>query len=93
MGMTLTEKILARKTGQAKVSPGDLVTVGVDTVVFVDTMFVPGRWRKIRQLDHPERVIVVLDSLLPRGERSEGPRSGARARRGTEGEGAVSPIT
>lgn len=31
MGMTLTEKILARKTGQAKVSPGDLVTVGVDT--------------------------------------------------------------
>jgi len=45
MGMTLTEKILARKTGQAKVSPGDMVTVGVDTVVLVDTMFAPGRWR------------------------------------------------
>ena len=55
MGMTLTEKILARKTGQAKVSPSDLVTVGVDTVVLVDTMFVPGRWRHIKQLDHPER--------------------------------------
>ena len=27
MGMTLTEKILARKTGHAKVSPGDMVTV------------------------------------------------------------------
>ena len=65
MGMTLTEKILARKTGQAKVSPGDLVTVGVDTVVFVDTMFVPGRWRKITRLDHPERVIVVIDHRAP----------------------------
>src|SRR5215813_8824733 len=65
MGMTLTEKILARKTGQAKVSPGDLVTVGVDTVVFVDTMFVPTRWRRIRELPHPERVIVVLDHRAP----------------------------
>src|SRR5262245_60252517 len=65
MGMTLTEKILARKTGQARVSPGDLVTVEVDTVVFVDTMFVPTRWRKIRKLDHPERVVVVLDHRAP----------------------------
>jgi hypothetical protein len=65
MGMTLTEKILARKTGQSKVSPGDLVTVEVDTIVFVDTMFVPTRWRKIKQLDHPERVIVVLDHRAP----------------------------
>ena len=65
MGMTITEKILARKSGQAKVSPGDLVTVGVDTVVFVDTMFVPTRWRKINKLDHPERVVVVLDHRAP----------------------------
>jgi 3-isopropylmalate/(R)-2-methylmalate dehydratase large subunit len=65
MGMTLTEKILSRKTGQARVSPGDLVTVEVDTVVFVDTMFVPTRWRKIRQLNHPERVVVVLDHRAP----------------------------
>src|SRR5215813_4351966 len=65
MGMTLTEKILARKTGQAKVSPGDLVTVGVDTVVLVDTMFVPTRWRRIRELPHPERIVVVLDHRAP----------------------------
>jgi len=65
MGMTLTEKILARKTGQAKVSPGDLVTVSVDTVVLVDTMFVPTRWRKIKRLDHPERIVVVLDHRAP----------------------------
>jgi 3-isopropylmalate/(R)-2-methylmalate dehydratase large subunit len=65
MGMTLTEKILARKTGQVKVSPGDMVTVGVDTVVLVDTMFAPGRWRTIKKLDNPERVIVVLDHRAP----------------------------
>jgi len=65
MGMTLTEKILARKTGQAVVKPGDLVTVEVDTVVFVDTMFVPTRWRKIKRLDHPERIVVVLDHRAP----------------------------
>jgi 3-isopropylmalate/(R)-2-methylmalate dehydratase large subunit len=65
MGMTLTEKILACKTGQAKVSPGDMVTVGVDTVVLVDTMFAPGRWRTIKKLDNPERVIVVLDHRAP----------------------------
>jgi 3-isopropylmalate/(R)-2-methylmalate dehydratase large subunit len=69
MGMTLTEKILARKTGQAKVSPGDLVTVDVDTVVFVDTMFVPTRWRKIKRLDHPERIVVVLDHRAPSPDR------------------------
>ncbi|HTD90431.1 MAG TPA: aconitase/3-isopropylmalate dehydratase large subunit family protein [Burkholderiales bacterium] len=63
--MTITEKILARKSGQVKVSPGDLVTVGVDTVVFVDTMFVPTRWRKINRLDHPERIVVVLDHRAP----------------------------
>src|SRR4051812_466299 len=65
MGMTLTEKILTRKTGQAKVRPGDMVTVSVDTVVLVDTMFAPGRWRTIKRLDHPERVIVVLDHRAP----------------------------
>jgi len=39
--------------------------VGVDTVVLVDTMFAPGRWRTIKKLDNPERVIVVLDHRAP----------------------------
>jgi len=42
-----------------------MVTVGVDTVVLVDTMFAPGRWRTIKKLDNPERVIVVLDHRAP----------------------------
>ena len=65
MGMTITEKILARKSGQAKVSPGDLVTVSVDTAVLVDTNFIAKRWREILKLEHPERVVVVLDHRAP----------------------------
>lgn len=69
MGMTIAEKILARKSGQPRVRPGDLVTVGVDTVVFVDTNFVGTRWREILKLDHPERVVVVLDHRAPAATR------------------------
>jgi len=69
MGMTIAEKILARKSGEARVRPGDLVTVGVDTVVFVDTNFVGTRWREILRLDHPERVVVVLDHRAPAATR------------------------
>ena len=36
MGMTMTEKILARASGAKKVSPGDLIVVDVDTAVFID---------------------------------------------------------
>ena len=35
MGMTVAEKILARKSGLKKTGPGDLVTVDVDTVIAV----------------------------------------------------------
>ncbi len=70
MGMTITEKILARKTGRDKVSPGDLVTVEVDTVVLVDTMFAPVRWRTVKKLDRPERVVVVLDHRAPVPDRA-----------------------
>jgi len=65
MGMTITEKILARKSGQVVVRPGDLVTVQVDTVIFVDTNFVATRWREINRVDHPERIVVVLDHRVP----------------------------
>ena len=69
-GMTIAEKILARKSGQARVRPGDLVTVDVDTVIFVDTNFVASRWRDIIKLDHPERIVVVLDHRAPAATRN-----------------------
>ena len=65
MGMTIAEKILARKSGRARVTAGDLVTVEVDTVILFDNNFMPSQWRDILRLKDPERVIVVLDHRVP----------------------------
>ena len=37
MGQTITEKIIARASGKASVSPGEIVTVRVDAVIGHDT--------------------------------------------------------
>ena len=65
MGMTIAEKILAKKSGQAKVGPGDLVTVEVDTVVLIDNSFNPNRWREILKIHDPGRIVVVFDHRVP----------------------------
>jgi len=63
--MTIAEKILAKKSGQKKVSPGDLVTVEVDTVVMIDNSFIASRWRSIQKLRDPARLVVVFDHRAP----------------------------
>lgn len=63
--MTIAEKILARKSGQAKVGPGDLVTVEVDTVVLIDNSFTASRWREILKVRDPDRIVVVFDHRVP----------------------------
>ena len=65
MGMTIAEKILAKKSGQTKVAPGDLVTVEVDTVVMIDNSFIASRWRNIQKVRDPARIIVVFDHRVP----------------------------
>jgi len=65
MGMTIAEKILAKKSGQAKVAPGDLVTVEVDTVVMIDNSFIASRWRSIQKVRDPARIVVVFDHRAP----------------------------
>jgi 3-isopropylmalate/(R)-2-methylmalate dehydratase large subunit len=65
MGMTIAEKILARKGGRKKVGPGDLVTVEVDTVVMIDNSFIASRWRNIQKVRDPARIIVVFDHRVP----------------------------
>ena len=65
MGMTIAERILARKSGRAKVGPGDVVTVGVDTVILFDNNFMPSIWRDILKVHDPERIIVTLDHRVP----------------------------
>ena len=69
MGMTMTEKILARASGVNKVSPGDLIVVDVDTAVFIDNAFFPAYWREILKLADPEKIIVVYDHRAPASDR------------------------
>lgn len=65
MGMTIAEKILAAKSGRARVVPGDVVTVGVDTVILFDNNFMPNNWREILKLHDPERIVVTFDHRVP----------------------------
>lgn len=65
MGMTIAEKILARRSGQARVGPGDLVTVPVDTVILFDNNFMQNRWREILKVNDPDSIIVVFDHRVP----------------------------
>jgi len=65
MGMTIAEKILARKSGQSRVVPGDVVTVDVDTVILFDNNFVASMWREILKLHDPGRIVVTLDHRVP----------------------------
>lgn len=65
MGMTIAEKILAKKSGRARVGPGDLVTVEVDTVILFDNNFMTNRWREILKVKDPARLIVVFDHRVP----------------------------
>lgn len=65
MGMTIAEKILARASGRDKVAAGDLVTVQVHTTVLFDNNFMPNNWPDVRRIDHPDRVVVILDHRVP----------------------------
>ena len=65
MGMTSLEKIFARASGVAKVTPGDLVVVDVDTAVLLDTSFYPSVRREIVKLHNPENVVVCYDHVVP----------------------------
>ena len=63
--MTIAEKILARASGRERVAAGDLVTVKVDTVVLFDNNFMPSIWQEVLKLEHPERVVVIMDHRVP----------------------------
>jgi len=65
VGMTIVEKILARASGAAKVEPGQLVVVSVDTTVFIDTNFFANHRRELLKVHDPDKIVVVFDHLVP----------------------------
>jgi 3-isopropylmalate/(R)-2-methylmalate dehydratase large subunit len=68
MGMNIAEKILARAAGTARVEPGEIVIVDVDTCVLTDMNFLPGRWREVLTVRNPAGVVVALDHMTPANE-------------------------
>lgn len=67
MGLTMTEKILARTSGQKATKPGDIVVCEVDRAVVLDMQFnstaVP--WREPLRVARPDRLAVILDHGAP----------------------------
>jgi 3-isopropylmalate/(R)-2-methylmalate dehydratase large subunit len=65
-GMTMLQKILARKAGLPSVSPGEIVVVPVDTTVMIDLVFSNGRLpADPKRIADPDRVVVMLDHAVP----------------------------
>ncbi len=70
MAMTIIEKILARAGGSAKIAPGDLAVVAVDTTVIVDMSFYANVRREILKVHDPDKVVIIYDHVIPAPDRA-----------------------
>ncbi|WP_458316640.1 3-isopropylmalate dehydratase large subunit [Mycolicibacterium brisbanense] len=64
MGMTIIEKILARKAGLDSVSPGDTVVVDVDMTVLIDLQFAT-MWIPPSRIHDRNKLAIVMDHAVP----------------------------
>jgi len=64
MGMTMIERILARRAGVPRVHAGDTVTVDVDMTVLIDLQFAT-MWLQPLKIADPDRVAIVMDHAVP----------------------------
>ena len=66
--MNITEKILARASGQRAVEPGEIVEARVDLALFHEKAG-PGFFENFESLDtpiwDPDKVVVVVDHAIP----------------------------
>jgi len=69
MPWTLAEKILARAAGQARVTPGEIVTCRVDLALLLDSGGPRRIWPRLRELGvgvwDPDRVVLCSDHFTP----------------------------
>jgi 3-isopropylmalate/(R)-2-methylmalate dehydratase large subunit len=64
MGMTILEKIFARKAGLESVGPGDTVVVDVDMTVLIDLQFAT-MWLQPLKIHDPNKLAIVMDHAVP----------------------------
>ncbi len=68
MGMTLTEKILAKKAGKKEVQPGEIVTVEPTWVMSHDnTAAILLKFKKtgVERVWDPKKIVIILDHTVP----------------------------
>jgi 3-isopropylmalate/(R)-2-methylmalate dehydratase large subunit len=69
MGMTITEKILAKAAGKKKVAPGELVDAKIDIVLCVDVTTPPAismlAEKGIDRVFDAEKIVVTPDHFQP----------------------------
>jgi 3-isopropylmalate/(R)-2-methylmalate dehydratase large subunit len=69
MGMTMTQKMMAKACGKASVKAGEIHEVNIDLIMITDVMFplVPDTLQKIgcTKPVAPEKVLVVIDHYAP----------------------------
>lgn len=64
MGMTIVERVLARRAGLDRVAVGDVVVCEVDLNVLIDLQFANG-WRVPNRIADPDRLAIVMDHAVP----------------------------
>jgi 3-isopropylmalate/(R)-2-methylmalate dehydratase large subunit len=64
MGMTVIERILARRAGLAEVTVGQTVVCEVDMTVLIDLQFAT-MWTPPLRISDPDRVAIVMDHAVP----------------------------
>ncbi|MBS3815293.1 MAG: 3-isopropylmalate dehydratase large subunit [Hadesarchaea archaeon] len=69
MGMTIAEKILARKSGRAQVKPGDVVRASIDKAM-VNDITAPLTVDALKEIGlkevwDPEKIVIVFDHQAP----------------------------
>ena len=69
MGMTITEKILARASGKEKVVPGELIDARIDVVMCVDVTTPPALTmlaeKGLDKVFDKEKMVVTPDHFQP----------------------------
>jgi 3-isopropylmalate/(R)-2-methylmalate dehydratase large subunit len=64
MGMTIIEKIFARKACLNAVTPGDTVVVDIDMTVLIDLQFAT-MWIAPNRIHDPDKLAVIMDHAVP----------------------------
>ncbi|MDD3096057.1 MAG: 3-isopropylmalate dehydratase large subunit [Candidatus Neomarinimicrobiota bacterium] len=69
MGMTITEKILARHSAHEKVSPGMLINAGLDLIMCHDVTTTPAidmlKKQGIQKVFDPRKIVIMPDHFVP----------------------------